>query len=68
MKPANPLDDRDILLEFVPIGPYVKVTAIDTKTLTEASIQGPKNAPQSVLKTNALKRLEYVMRKNGLIT
>jgi hypothetical protein len=67
MKPANPLDNREILFEFVPIGPYMKVTAFDVKTLTEASIQGPKNAPQSLLQNNALKRLEYVMRKNGVI-
>ncbi|NBX65829.1 MAG: hypothetical protein EBQ96_02420 [Proteobacteria bacterium] len=68
MKASNPLEGREVLLEFIPVGTYVRVTALDTKSLTEVAIQGPKNAPQSVLKNNALKRLEYVLRKNGVIT
>lgn len=67
MKAKSPLEGREILLEFIPIGSYVRVTALDTVSLTEVAIQGPKNAAQSVLKANALKRLEYVMRKNGII-
>lgn len=61
------LGNREILLEFIPIGPYVKVTAFDTASMTEVSIQGPKNAPEQILKGNALKRLEYVLRKKGVI-
>lgn len=63
----NPLAHREIIFEFFPVGNFVRVTAMDTQTLTEVSIQGPANAPQAMLKSNAMKRLEYVMRKKGLI-
>lgn len=67
MAPTNPLDGREILLEFIPLGAYVRVTAFDTESMTEVSIQGPKNTAQKILEKNALKRLEYVMRKKGII-
>lgn len=53
----------DVIFEFLTIGSVVKVTAIDTTTLTEVSIQGPASAGETVLKTQALRRLEYVLRK-----
>lgn len=63
----HPLAGREIIFEFYPVGQFVKVTAMDTKTLTEISIQGPANVGEEVLKRNALKRLEYVLRKKGKI-
>lgn len=63
----NILAGREIIIEFSPIGAYVKVAAMDTQTLTEISIQGPASAPEETLRKNALKRLEYVMKKKGLI-
>lgn len=62
------LQGREVILEFFPVGQFVKVTAMDVRSLTEVSIQGPKNAGEATLKANALKRLEYVMRKKGLIS
>lgn len=59
---------REVILEFHQIGQIVKVTAMDTKTLTEVSIQGPISAGESLLKSNALKRLEYVLKKKGVIS
>lgn len=67
MVKTNALKDREILLEMVPIGSYVRVTAVDVESMTEVSIQGPRNAMEQVLKNNALRRLEYVLRKNGVI-
>ena len=63
----NPLQGREVIIEFFSIGNCVKITAMDTKTLTEISIQGPTTVSKSVLETNALKRLAYVMKKKGLI-
>lgn len=63
----NIMAGREVIIEFTPIGQYVKVAAMDTKTLTEVSIQGPANATEGTLKQNALKRLEYVLKKKGLI-
>jgi hypothetical protein len=62
------LQGREVIIEFFPLGSLMKVTAMDVASLTEISIQGPVNAGQEILKRNALKRLEYVMKKNGLIS
>ncbi|MGM0422006.1 MAG: DUF6898 family protein [Pseudomonadota bacterium] len=67
MSASDPMAGREVIIEFHPIGQYVKVSAMDTRTLTEISIQGPANAGEVMLKRNALKRLEYVLRKKGHI-
>ncbi|MEM8833434.1 MAG: hypothetical protein AAGB32_02720 [Pseudomonadota bacterium] len=61
------LKNREIIIEFYPVGQVVKVSAMDSATLTEISIQGPASAGEETLKRNALKRLEYVLKKKGLI-
>tara|TARA_Y100001960_G_C14245220_1_gene620182 strand:+ start:420 stop:620 length:201 start_codon:yes stop_codon:yes gene_type:complete len=65
---SDPMQGREIIFEFHAIGPYVKVSAMDTRSLTEVSIQGPANVGEAILKRNANKRLEYVLRKKGLIS
>lgn len=60
------LQGREVIFEFHPIGQYVRVSAMDTRTLTEIAIQGPASASEEVLKLNALRRLEYVLKKKGL--
>lgn len=62
------LQGREVIIEFFPLGSLMKVTAMDTASLTEISIQGPASAGQEILRRNALRRLEYVMKKNGLIS
>ena len=62
------LHGREVIIEFHQVGAYVKVSAMDVQSLTEISIQGAANSPQSVLKNNALRRLEYVMKQKGLIS
>lgn len=64
----NPLQDREIYVEFQNMGGIVKVTAMDTASLTEVITQGPGSAGEETLKRNALRRLEYVLRKKGIIT
>ncbi len=61
------LNGREIILELFPVGNVVKVSAMDTASLTEVSIQGPASAGEEVLKRNALKRLDYVLRKKGVV-
>jgi hypothetical protein len=63
----DPLKNREVIFEFLPIGPYMKVLAMDVATLTEVSISGPSGTPEFLLQQNALKRLAFVMRKKGLI-
>ena len=67
MKVSDSLKNREIIVEFFPVGQIVKVSAMDTQSLTEISIQGPASAGEKTLQTNALKRLEYVLKKKGII-
>jgi hypothetical protein len=62
------LRNREVIVEFTPVGNIVRVAAMDTASLTEIIISGPKTTPQAILKRNAIKRLEYVLRKKGLIS
>lgn len=61
------LAGREVIIEFYPVGNLVRVAAMDVASLTEISIQGPQTASEDTLKGNALKRLEYVLRKKGII-
>ncbi len=61
------LQGREVIIEFHQIGNFVKVSAMDTQSLTEIVISGPASASEGTLKLNALKRLEYVLKKKGLI-
>ena len=61
------MQNREIIIEFANIGNIVRVSAMDSATLTEISIQGPRSAGEETLKRNAIKRLEYVLKKKGLI-
>lgn len=53
----------EVLFEYIPMGAYVKVCAIDAKTGTEVSIVGDARASQNELQRTALKKLEFVMSK-----
>jgi hypothetical protein len=64
---AEKMDGREVIFEFRPVGNLVRVTAMDVATMTEISIQGPLNAGEEILKRNALRRLEYVLRKEDKI-
>lgn len=63
-----PLSDREVIIEYKPVGAYVKVSAMDVASLTEISIQGPNSSSENTLKRNALKRLEYVLKKKGVLS
>ena len=67
MQVPDSLKNREVIIEFFPIGQLVKVTAMDVKSLTEISIQGPKSAGEETLKLNAMRRLEYVLKKKTII-
>lgn len=58
---------RGIIIEMIAVGQFMKVSAFDERSLTEVSISGPVTTPTHILQSNALKRLEYVLRKQGLI-
>jgi len=62
------LQGREVIIEYFPVGNVVKVSAMDTQSLTEVSVQGPAEAGEEMLKRSALRRLEYVLKKKGLIS
>lgn len=51
------------LIEFVPQGDYVKVSAVDPVTKTEVSIVGDPSAGEEALKRVAVRKLEYVLSR-----
>ncbi|ABS64513.1 hypothetical protein Plav_2906 [Parvibaculum lavamentivorans DS-1] len=58
---------REIIIEYTPIGGSVKVTAVDVETGTEVSVVGPATAAEVELERVAVRKLRYVMEKNGHI-
>lgn len=58
---------REVIFEFMKVGNIMRVSAMDTATLTEVIIQCPLGAGEAAFKKNALMRLEYVLRKKGVI-
>jgi hypothetical protein len=60
-KPAG----REIYVEFIVHGAYVKATAIDGATGEEASIVGPATAGRESLAQAAKRKLDYLHRKKG---
>ncbi len=55
----------EVLFEFKRVGAYVKVTALHPATLTEVSLVGPASASQRQLEFEAVRKLNYVLQKNG---
>lgn len=64
---TDKLNGREVIFEFQPVGHIMRVSAMDVATLTEVIIQCPLSAGEGTFKRNALLRLEYVLRKNGVI-
>ena len=58
-------DKREVILEYQQIGNSVRVAAVDPDTLTEVSIVGSASAGLETLKRTAIRKLEYVLAKQG---
>ena len=52
-----------VLFEFIRIGAYVKVIAVDERTGTEVSMVGDPSRSSDYLKRVALQKLERVMAR-----
>ena len=55
----------EVLFEFRRVGNAIKVTAFHADSLTEISLVGSAGATEAHLKMMAIKRLEYVLAKQG---
>ncbi|MHA1601240.1 MAG: DUF6898 family protein [Alphaproteobacteria bacterium] len=58
-------ENKDIIIEFHRVGAYVKVSAVDTRSLIEVSIVGDPNAGEEMLARAAVRKLDYVMARKG---
>jgi hypothetical protein len=54
---------NEIIFEFITLGTYTKVSAIDVQTGVEASVTCPKNLSQKDMQIMAENRLKFVMSK-----
>jgi hypothetical protein len=52
-------------MSFIPVGDYVKVSAIDPKSGTEVSIVGDPKQGNEALKRAAVRKLFYVLNKKA---
>lgn len=57
--------DHGYIIEFISMGDYVKVSAIDPVTRHEASIVGDPAVGKEALSRLAVRKLHYVMKKKG---
>ena len=55
--------DKRVIIEFVKVGAYVKVSAIDPTTRIEVSIVGDPSMSQATLERTAVQKLKYVLNK-----
>lgn len=53
----------EILFEYIRNGAYVKVTALEPQTKTEASVVVPASLSQEQMQIQALNKLRYVLKK-----
>ncbi|MDJ0937299.1 MAG: hypothetical protein QNI93_18100 [Kiloniellales bacterium] len=61
----QPEDLGEVIYEFIPMGRYVKVAAVDPATLTEVSIVGDPAVGETLLKRQARRKLAYVLAKKA---
>lgn len=54
---------ENIIFEFLPLGAYIKVSAVDEATGTEVSIVGDARASQAELERIALMKLDRALER-----
>ena len=64
---SDKMQGREVIFELRPVGGIMRVSAMDAATMTEVVIQCPLSAGEAAFKKNALMRLEYVLKKKGII-
>jgi hypothetical protein len=57
------INDSRIIIEFIQVGAYVKVSAVDPVSLVEVSIVGDPSASRNTLEQNVIKKLKFVLSK-----
>lgn len=55
----------EYIIEFIPQGRFVRVTAVDPVTGTEAVMVGDASQSQQTLSRLAVQKLEFLLKKQG---
>ena len=58
------MSEHGYIIEYVVVGKSVKVTAFDPVSMREASVIGARTTPQKQLSALAVRKLEYVLKKD----
>ena len=64
-KRMSKLNENGVIVEFVKVGSYVKVSAVDPVSMIEVSIVGNPMSGEAMLTRTAIRKLKYVMEKRG---
>ena len=59
------LNENRVIIEFIRIGAYVKVSAVDPLSMVEVSIVGNPASGEAMLKRTAIRKLKYVLEKKN---
>ncbi|MDJ0895311.1 MAG: hypothetical protein QNJ92_09240 [Alphaproteobacteria bacterium] len=62
---SNAADQAKIIYEFIQVGAYVKVSAVDVATGVEVSVTAPASAPVETMRATARRKLNYVLAKRA---
>ncbi len=60
------LRDDDVIIEFIDMGRFIRVSAIDQATGIEVSMVGDPKAGKDTLSRLAARKLRYVLRNHAL--
>lgn len=58
---------REVIIEVIPTGVGLRVSAMDVASLTEVVMPAPRSISEAMLRQNILKKLDYVLKKKGII-
>ncbi len=64
---TNPFNNRETIIEFQASGAYMRISAMDVASLTEVVSQAPRATSEAQMKSLILRKMEYVLRKKGII-
>ncbi len=57
------VEPSGVILEFVRLGPLIRVSAMEPESLTEVMLQGPAGAGEAALRRAVLQKLAYVLER-----
>lgn len=63
--PRTRNNEHGVIFEFISIGSYVRVAAIDTRSGTEVSIVGDPRRGEVALRRVAMRKLEKALEKKN---